>query len=49
MEDLRLHLDKIESLQQKNLYPSLRNKKRDVKRALTTLCNTIDEILSKIE
>ena len=49
VEDLKLHLDKIESLQHKNLYPTLRNKKRDVKKALTNLCNSIDDILSKIE
>ena len=49
MEDLKLHLDKIESLQHKNLNPSLRNKKRDVKKALTNLCNSIDDILNKIK
>ena len=49
MEDLKLHLDKIESLQHKNLYPTLRNKKRDVTKALTNLCNSIDDKLGKIE
>ena len=49
MEDLKLHLDKIESLQHKNLYPTLRNKKRDVTKALTNLCNSIDYKLGKIE
>lgn len=48
MEDLKLHLDKIDSLQHKNLYPTLRNKKHDVTKALKKLCSEIDDLLTEI-
>ena len=48
VEDLKSHIDKIEILQNKNLYPTLRTKKSDVTIALRKLCSKVDDLLNKI-